>query len=196
MREGRRLSEALERCPRVAVRGVWYRSVDGEVFRGFYTKTNPMRPLWGLGAPRSGARFTPKNGPPSLYVAEDIETANREGLQVTLGTPLKPPAGVTRAIYTVEVDIVEAMDLRDPSVRSLLETSVVELRSAWRYRKDKKRPPTQRLGAAVAKCGLAGLIFQSTKGAGACFVVFTDNLKKTGSRLEVKDGTRVLERLP
>src|SRR5580693_5090710 len=87
MKEGRRLSEALEKCPRVAVRGVWYRSVDGEVFRGFYTATNPMRPLWGLGAPRSGALFTPKNGPSSLYVAEDIETANREGLQVTLGTP-------------------------------------------------------------------------------------------------------------
>jgi RES domain-containing protein len=166
MKEGRRLSEALETCPRVAVRGLWYRSVDGEVFRGFYTTTNPMRPLWGLGAPRSGARFTPKNGPSSLYVAEDIETANREGLQVTLGTPVRPPAGVTRATYTVEVDLVEAVDLRDRSVRLLLGTSVAELRSAWRYRKDKKRPPTQRLGVAAARRGLAGLIFQSTKGAG------------------------------
>jgi hypothetical protein len=95
MKEGRRLSEALEKCPRVAVRGVWYRSVDGEVFRGFYTATNPMR-----------------------------------------------------------------------------------------------------LGGAAAKRGLAGLLFESTKGAGACLVVFTDNLKTSGSRLEVKDGTRVLERLP
>src|ERR1019366_4037874 len=80
MNEGRRLSEAVSRSPLGRVHGVWYRSVDGEVFRGFYDAKNPMRPLWGLGAPRGGARFTPRNGPSSLYLAEDVETAQREGL--------------------------------------------------------------------------------------------------------------------
>ncbi len=60
----------------------------------------------------------------------------------------------------------------------------------------KKKPPTQQLGSAAAKRGIADLMFQSTKGVGACLVVFADNLKKIGSRLEVKDGTRVLERVP
>jgi hypothetical protein len=62
MHRGRRLSEAVHACPRVRVHGVWYRSVDGAVFLGFYDKKNPKRPLSGLGAPRGGARFTPKNG--------------------------------------------------------------------------------------------------------------------------------------
>lgn len=87
MKRGRSLSEAVKDCPRVKQRGVWYRSVDGAVFRGFYDAKHPMRPLWGLGAPRGGARFTPTNGPASLYVAEDLDTANREGLQVKLGRP-------------------------------------------------------------------------------------------------------------
>jgi RES domain-containing protein len=134
----------------VQVGGVWYRSVDGAVFRGFYGSKRPMRPLWGLGAPRGGGRFTPKNGPSSLYVAEDVDTANREGWQVTSGAPVKPAAGVTRAIYTVEVEINDVINLRDRWVRTLLGTSVAELRGPWRYRRDRKTPPTQRLGGMVA----------------------------------------------
>src|SRR5438105_14584535 len=99
MFQGSRLRKAVRECPRLQVRGLWYRSVDGEVFLHFYDLSMPMRPLWGLGAPARGARFTPKGGPSSLYVAEDLETATREGLQVTLGTPVKPAAGVTRALY-------------------------------------------------------------------------------------------------
>jgi hypothetical protein len=132
----------------------------------------------------------------AVYLAEDVETAHREGLQVVVGTPLRPPAGVTRAIHTVEVAIKEVIGLRDPAVRALLGTSAAELAGPWRYRKDRRQPPTQRLGGAVAKCGIAGLLFQSTKGAGACLAVFIDNLKHSGSFVEVRDGSGVLERLP
>jgi len=51
-------------------------------------------------------------------------------------------------------------------------------------------------GKAVAQGGFSGLLYRSTKGAGACLVVFTDNLKRSGSWLEVQDGSRTLERLP
>jgi hypothetical protein len=132
----------------------------------------------------------------AVYLAEDVETAHREGLQVMVGTPLRPPAGVTRAIHTVEVAIKEVIGLRDPAVRALLGTSAAELAGPWRYRKDRRQPPTQRFGGAVAKCGIAGLLFQSTKGAGACLAVFIDNLKHSGSFVEVRDGSGVLERLP
>jgi RES domain-containing protein len=179
----------------VNVQGVWYRSVDGDVFRHFYNARKPARPLWALGAPKSGARFTPKDGAPSLYVAEDVVTATHEGLQVTLGTPVKPPAGVTRAVYTVKVQLGNIIDLRDKSVSALLGTNAAELKGAWRYRRDKKVPATQRLGRLAAKLGVEGLLFQSTKGSGACLVVFPANLKGP-SFLEVSDATNVLERLP
>jgi RES domain-containing protein len=154
-----------------------------------------MRPLSGLGAPRGGARFTPRAGPSSLYVAEDVETSNREGLQVTLGTPVKPPAGVTRTVYTVKVQLSDVVDLREPAVHALLGTSAAELTLAWRYRKDGKMPATQRLGSVAANIGVEGIIFQSTKAAGACLVIFTDNLTAT-SWLEVSDGKSILDRLP
>ena len=195
MHKGSRLAKAVRACPRVAVAGVWYRSVDGEVFRRFYDTRKPMRPLSGLGAPRGGARFTPKDGPPSLYVAEDVETSNREGLQVTLGTPVKPPAGVTRTVYTVKVQLSDVVDLREPAVHALLGTSAAELTLAWRYRKDGKMPATQRLGSVAANIGVEGIIFQSTNAAGACLVIFTDNLTAT-SWLEVSDGKSILDRLP
>jgi RES domain-containing protein len=195
MHKGPRLAKALRKCPRVPIEGVWYRSVDSEVFRRFYNESRPMRPLCGLGAPRGGARFTPKDGRSSLYVAEDVETSNREGLQVALGTPVKPPAGVTRTVYTVKVRLGDVVDLREPAVHDLLGTSANELKLGWRYRRDGKMPSTQRLGRVVASSGIEGLIFQSTKGAGACLVIFTDNLAVSSS-LEVRDGTQVIQRLP
>jgi hypothetical protein len=56
-------------------------------------------------------------------------------------------------------------------------------------------PATQRLGSVAANMGVEGLIFQSTKGAGASLVVFIDNLT-AGSLLEVSDGKNILDRLP
>ena len=195
MHKGPRLIKAVRECPRITVKGVWYRSVDGEVFRHFYHPTKPMRPLWGLGAPAGGARFTPRNGPSSLYLAEDLETANREGLQATAGTPVKPPAGVTRAVYTVKVELTDIIDLRDDSVGLSLGTSAAELGGPWRYRRDKKTAPTQRLGRIAAKVGAEGLLFQSTKHTGGCLVVFIGNVRST-SFLEVSDSSRLLERIP
>lgn len=195
MHKGARLAKGLRACPRAPVAGVWYRSVDGGVFRHFFDKEKPARPLWALGAPRSGARFTPRNGAPSLYLAEDVETATREGLQVTLGTPVKPAVGVMRATYTVKVQLADVVDLRGASICSLLGTTATELKGPWRYRKDRTVPPTQRLGRLAAKSGLEGLLFQSTKGQGACLVVFTERLKGK-SFIEVSDGTQVLDRVP
>ncbi len=196
MHKGRRLIRAVRGCARIAVKGVWYRSIDGEVFRHFYDATKPMSPLYGLGAPASGARFTPKDGPPSLYLAQDVETAIREGLQVTEGTSVKPPAGVTRTEYTVEVVLTDIIDLRHKSVRLLLGTNATELGGPWRYRKDKRTPPTQQLGRIAANnVGVEGLLYQSTKGTGACLVVFTGNLRST-SMLQVSDPSGVLERIP
>lgn len=196
MHTGSRLITALRECPRVPVRDVWYRSVDGEIFVRFYDKKNPMRPLWGLGAPAGGARFTPKSGASSLYLAEDLETANREGLQVTLGTRLKPPAGVTRATYSATVSLSDVIDLRDAKVQRMLGTTKSELKSAWRRRVDGSFPPTQRLGRIAARnIGVEGLIFKSTKGTGACMVVFIDNLH-SGSSIVVRGPSGVLQQLP
>lgn len=105
-----------------------------------------------------------------------------------------PPVGMTRAIYTVQVQLSDVIDLRDHATCALLGTNAKELAGAWRYRKDMKAP-TQRLGRLAAKLGVEGLIFQSTKGSGACLVVFTANLRSP-SFIEVSDGVKVLERMP
>lgn len=179
------------------ISGVWYRSVDGEVYRLFYSDqaAKRTRPLWGLGASRDGARFTSKGGATSLYVAEDFETANREAFQVTRARSVKPPAGVVRVTFSVTVRVSTVLDLCNGRVRKSLGTNIPELKSAWRYRRDGTTPPTHILGRVAAELGLEGLRFPSTKGAGACLVIFTDSLKP-GSVLVVSDGRRLLERLP
>ena len=91
--------------------------------------------------------------------------------------------------------VVDVIDLRDKATCALLGTNGKELAGAWRYRKDRKTPPTQRLGRLATKLGVEGLIFQSTKGLGVCLVVFTANLRSS-SFIEVSDGVEVLERMP
>jgi RES domain-containing protein len=191
------LAKALQACPRTPVVGNWYRSVAADRYVSFFIapSADGFRPLSGLGARRTGARFTPPNGPASLYVAGDVETSTREALQITVGTPIQPPAGVIRTIYTVTVNLTNVVDLRAPAVLRFLETSAEELAASWRFRRNRSTPPTQNLGRLAAKVGLEGLIFQSTKGPGPCLVIFTDKLLAS-SFLEVRDGNTILERLP
>jgi hypothetical protein len=56
----------------------------------------------------------------------------------------------------------------------MLGTSAAELRQPWRFRRDRRTPPTHVLGRAVAAGGrVQALRFASTKGDGACVVILT-----------------------
>ena len=97
-------------------------------------------------------------------------------------------------VYTVEVKLRDVIDLRDVDTQSALGTSAVEVGSAWRFKKGRNTPPTHRLGRAAATVGIEGLVFKSTKGAGACLVVFIDNLS-SGSELQVQINGNIIEAL-
>jgi hypothetical protein len=72
---------------------------------------NP-KPLFSLGAPMTGARFTPKGGAPALYLAENQVTALAEVVQVGGHVPLTPtlqPSALV--VYPVEVKIQRVLDV-------------------------------------------------------------------------------------
>lgn len=87
--------------------------------------------------------------------------------------------------------------LRGITLTSFLGTNLPEIAEPWRYRKDRRTPPTHRLGAAAVRSRrIRAIKYCSTKGTGNCFVIFTAALVPP-SFVEVNDlGGNLLERLP
>lgn len=153
------LPAALGRVLGASYAGVLFRAVHLEALYGFH-RAPPYphpQPLYSLGAPARGARFTPRGGPASLYLAEDTETALAEANQVNLAirhqnlsaAPLIEPT-VTLA---VTVHLLSVLDLGDDAVRSVVATDVAELTGSWRLPPPAALPPTQALGAALFATG-------------------------------------------
>jgi len=193
------LRKRLRSIGLVAFDGTLFRVVRADVLYGFAAQgPHTPRPLFNLGSPRAGARYTPRGGAPSVYLAADMDTAMREVTQIaapkTLAPALPPGALVT---YSAKVRLDQVLDLTDAAIRKVLDTSLAELAEPWRYRKDGRKPPTHRLGAAAVNSGrIEAIRFRSTKGAGDCFVIFTDALRAP-SFIEVDDPDgKLVERMP
>jgi RES domain-containing protein len=172
----RALAEALRTVPLARFRGALVRAIHAATLYGFrHGPTYEPRPLFDLGPPRSGGRFTPPGGAPALYLACDAETSLRELMQVGASAALKPqPSGNAVVVFTADVRLEAVLDLtRDETARAL-GTTHAELASPWRHRRDRKTPPTHVLGRAVAEAGhIQAVRFASTKGRGDCFMVLT-----------------------
>lgn len=71
--------------------GTLFRVVRADVLYGC-SATGPYtpRPLFNLGPPKGGARYTPRGGAPSVYLAGDMDTAMREATQIGAPKPLAP----------------------------------------------------------------------------------------------------------
>lgn len=181
--------------------GEMYRCVNADtLYRFTQSGSYTPRPLYNLGPPRRGARYTPKNGAPSIYFAYDIETACREFLKIAKPSELVLPTlqkTSAFALYSAKVSLEAVLDLTSLSIRRKLGTNRTELSSPWRYRRDRRVPPTHRIGAvAAASKRIQAIKFESTKGPGACFVVFTENLVEP-AYVEVNDPSgRLMERIP
>ncbi len=164
---------------------------------------HPHRVLYDLGAPASGARFTPRGGPPMLYLADDAETAFAEANPVHAAVQRQNPALAPPTPVGVYVSLhyrLEAvLDLTDPATQAVLGTDPAELAAPWRLAQNAGRtPPTQRLGGAASTSGrFQALLYESVRLPGhACFAVFTGRLAPP-SFVEVYDPDgNFRERLP
>lgn len=176
MLAGRALARALGRAPLTKYEGPLCRAVHGATLYGFKRKAPyTPRPLYDLGPPAGGARFTPKGGDPALYLADDYETSLREYLQVGSHVRLRPRLGAGAIVlFVAEVRLETVLDLTDRRVLNTLGTAAAEMRQPWRFRHDRRTPLTHILGRAVAVHGrIQAIRFHSTKGRGACFMILT-----------------------
>lgn len=194
----RRVLRTIEVIP---FTGELYRTLHAEALYGFSKPgLYKPRPLYSFGPSTSGARYTPKGGAASIYLAEDIETSTREALDIKAPKPLKPSQNFSAlATYKVAVKLESILDLTQLRIRRQLGTNLNELAENWRPRLKgrKRKSPTQLIGALAATGGrIQGIRFRSTKKSGLCIVIFVDAIISP-SFVEVKDPRgKLIERLP
>lgn len=177
------LRQVLPTLPTRVVHGPWYRAVGYAVLQGPPSEAPPgssPQPLWPGGPKGKGARFTPKGGFDSIYVASDPDTAFAESNRVFLvpGGPTFPLRSAPTVTLTIDGIIVEVLDLADATILANLGTSIAELTGDWRYTQSTGAiPPTQLLATvAYESQTVHGLLYISAKNPeqGRNLVVFTD----------------------
>jgi RES domain-containing protein len=160
------------------------------------------QPLWGMGSANSGARFTPRGGFETVYLAEDPVTALAEAALV-ISHPQAPPLTFRTPPWVhIAVDgvLIAVLDLSKEAIRTALGTNLQELTGEWRYSQDGSlQAPTQSLGRLCFETTrYDGIRFCSSKNHphGLCVAVFTERLKSP-AYIEVYDPyDNLAQRLP
>ncbi len=198
MLTGQRIRRALVNLRGRPYKGVVCRVVYAAALYRFQEPGFVPRPLYNLGPPSNGARFTPKGGARSIYFAEDYQTAWNEFLQIAGGTPLRPQIDKKAFVtFSGEVNLRNIIDLTQSETQTTLKTTTAELCSPWRYRNSKIKAPTHVLGAEVTRNGrFDGLRFPSSKGDGACLVIFCDLIRPPAYVRICDPKSNLLESIP
>ena len=184
--------------------GVLHRAIFLEALFGFHNRPPHARPLplYSLGAPVSGARYTPRRGMATLYMAEDRETAFAEAHHIgasirrqrpTVDEPRRPTV-----VVSVKVRLDSVLDVSDSSVQAALGTDLGELLRPWRRAQRRGPVPTQELGlAAFASGRFQAIRYPSARLSGrCCLAVFTDRVVPP-AYVEVYDPDRNIDqRIP
>jgi RES domain-containing protein len=132
------LVAALNSIPLARFNGTWWRAVAHHLLKGPPPSApagSPPQPLWPGGSALFGARYTPKGGPPAVYLASDAGTALQE-VNAVFAIPNGPSIAVPAAPYTMcQVNVVlnDVLDLSVPATEAALGTSTQELTGDWRY---------------------------------------------------------------
>ena len=158
---------------RVVTTSSLLRLVRGENGLPEVTRIHPN--LLFAGGPRHvGGRYTPMEGPDTLYLASSERAANAEwkaGLQALFPGVEYPP----KTVFATKVNLTRVLDLSTDEIQRALRTNSAELAQPWKAR---NRPVTQRLGLACFESGrFSALRYRSTKAAPSyCLAVFPNRM--------------------
>jgi hypothetical protein len=176
------LGSALEKVTPIKLAGKFWRVVATSSFLGLVRGENGLPEvtrihpnlLFAGGPRRVGGRYTPMDGPETLYLASSERAANAEwkaGLQALFSDVMLPP----KTVFATEVNLTRVLDLSSDEIQRTLRTNSAELAQPWKAR---NRPVTQTLGLACFESGrFSALRYRSTKAAPSyCLAVFPDRL--------------------
>jgi RES domain-containing protein len=176
------LGSALDKVTPIKLAGKFWRVVATSSLLGLVRGENGLPEvtriypnlLFAGGPRRVGGRYTPMEGPDTLYLASSERAANAEwkaGLQALFSDVELPP----KTVFATEVNLTRVLDLSTDEIQRTLRTNSAELAQPWKAR---NRPVTQTLGLACFESGrFSALRYRSTKAAPSyCLAVFPNRM--------------------
>src|SRR5438876_1394454 len=115
----------------------------------------------GLGSQLHGARWTPKNSFPAVYLCDSIEAALQEYL--ARGRRMRLPDYKSLPVVTawLEVKTANMLDTTDAEVAALINPWLAMDKIHWRAIQDRREAVSQAIGRAIQEVCFSGLIAPS-----------------------------------
>ncbi len=147
-----------------AIAGTRLASTRGRWYRHSWHGTNELEGSTG------GGRWGPEHGFPVIYLGRPEESVTAEAYRL-LVDPVEGMRGDLvgpRVFFTVEVDVDQLLDLREPDHLAKVGLDEDALLGPW--------PPCVRVARAAHQLGLHGVLAPAATGAGLTLALFEQHL--------------------
>jgi RES domain-containing protein len=129
-----------------------------------------------------GARWTPRNSFPSVYLCETVEAALQEYLARARRMRLPDHKSLPMVMAWIKAKTANLLDTTDDEVAAAVEPFLKSDKIHWRAIQERREAASQAIGRAIKEIGFSGLIAPSQSLPGAKnIVVFPQNLTDSES---------------
>jgi RES domain-containing protein len=132
----------------------------------------------GLGSQIHGARWTPKNSFPAVYLCDTVESALQEYLARARRMKLPDHKSLPMVMAWVRVKAVNLIDITDPEIAATIKPFLEAEKIHWRSIQERREAISQAIGRAIKEMSFSGLIAASQASPGnKNIVIFPQNLR-------------------
>ena len=154
----------------------------GRPFSGVcYRCTEPQfadQIISGLGSQLHGARWTPKNSFPTVYLCETSEAALQEYLARSRRMRLPDHKVLPMLMAWIKVKAANLLDTTDSEIAAVINRFLATDKIHWRAIQDRREAVSQAIGRAIQEVCFSGLIAPSQASPGSRnIIIFPKKLK-------------------
>src|SRR5438034_8398062 len=157
-------------------------SEKGKPFSGVcYRCTEPRfagQIISGLGSQLHGARWTPKNSFPTVYLCETTEAALQGYLARSRRMRLPDHKALPMVMAWIKVKAANLLDTTEAEVAAVINPFLATDKIHWRAIQDRREAASQTIGRAIHEVCCSGLIAASQASTGSKnIIIFPKKLK-------------------
>jgi len=133
----------------------------------------------GLGSQLHGARWTPKNSFPTVYLCDSVEAALQEYLARGRRMKLPDYKSLPMVMAWVRVKVENLLDTTDAEITPIINRFLARDKIHWRAIQDRREAVSQAIGRAIKEICFSGLMAPSQAMAeGRNVVLFPQKLTR------------------
>src|SRR6266480_1802566 len=137
----------------------------GKSFSGVcYRCTEPQfadQIVSGLGSQLHGARWTPKNSFPTVYLCDSVEAALQEYLARGRRMRLPDHKSLPMVMAWIKVKVANLLDTTDAEIAAVINPFLATDKIHWRAIQDRREAVSQAIGRAIQEVCFSGIIASS-----------------------------------